>query len=127
MNRDGQVLQRNSSGEQSPRYPRCPQYLVQRLLRRSDSCPPLRPGPAQVHRLLPTRRYGTGLIIRGAAGTNGQHPFYQLLYQGTKLVPADFLAPCASPTISRNSRRWRLARPKKRFVKSSAPMRGRRS
>lgn len=32
-------------------------------------------------------------IIWGAAGTNGQHSFYQLLHQGTKLVPADFIAP----------------------------------
>lgn len=32
-------------------------------------------------------------ILWGAAGTNGQHSFYQLLHQGTKLVPADFLAP----------------------------------
>jgi len=37
--------------------------------------------------------YQTGPIIWGAAGTNGQHSFYQLLHQGTKLVPADFLAP----------------------------------
>lgn len=37
--------------------------------------------------------YQTGPIIWGAAGTNGQHAFYQLLHQGTKLVPCDFLAP----------------------------------
>lgn len=37
--------------------------------------------------------YQTGPILWGAAGTNGQHSFYQLLHQGTKLVPADFLAP----------------------------------
>ncbi|KAF9511978.1 hypothetical protein BS47DRAFT_1394664 [Hydnum rufescens UP504] len=37
--------------------------------------------------------YQTGPIIWGAAGTNGQHSFYQLLHQGTKLVPADFIAP----------------------------------
>ena len=35
-------------------------------------------------------------IIWGAAGTNGQHSFYQLLHQGTKLIPADFLAPANS-------------------------------
>ncbi len=35
----------------------------------------------------------TGPIVWGAPGTNGQHAFYQLLHQGTKLVPADFLAP----------------------------------
>ncbi|KAF8315410.1 Glc-6-P isomerase [Clavulina sp. PMI_390] len=37
--------------------------------------------------------YQTGPILWGAAGTNGQHSFYQLLHQGTKLVPADFIAP----------------------------------
>ena len=36
--------------------------------------------------------YSTGPIIWGEPGTNGQHAFYQLLHQGTKLVPADFLA-----------------------------------
>lgn len=40
--------------------------------------------------------YQTGPIIWGAAGTNGQHSFYQLLHQGTKLIPADFLAPANS-------------------------------
>ncbi|KZV99571.1 glucose-6-phosphate isomerase [Exidia glandulosa HHB12029] len=40
--------------------------------------------------------YQTGPIIWGAAGTNGQHSFYQLLHQGTKLVPADFIAPATS-------------------------------
>ncbi|MFO7559123.1 MAG: glucose-6-phosphate isomerase [Desulfobacterales bacterium] len=37
--------------------------------------------------------YQTGPIIWGEPGTNGQHAFYQLIHQGTKLVPADFLAP----------------------------------
>ena len=37
--------------------------------------------------------YGTGPIIWGEPGTNGQHAFYQLIHQGTKLVPCDFLAP----------------------------------
>ena len=36
--------------------------------------------------------YSTGPIIWGKAGTNGQHAFYQLIHQGTKLIPADFLA-----------------------------------
>jgi glucose-6-phosphate isomerase len=35
----------------------------------------------------------TGPIIWGEPGTNGQHAFYQLLHQGTKMVPCDFLAP----------------------------------
>jgi glucose-6-phosphate isomerase len=40
--------------------------------------------------------YQTGPIIWGEPGTNGQHAFYQLLHQGTKLIPADFLAPAIS-------------------------------
>ncbi|MCO4292142.1 glucose-6-phosphate isomerase [Solitalea sp. MAHUQ-68] len=36
--------------------------------------------------------YQTGPIIWGEPGTNGQHAFYQLIHQGTKLIPADFLA-----------------------------------
>lgn len=35
--------------------------------------------------------YQTGPIIWGEAGTNGQHAFYQLIHQGTKLIPADFI------------------------------------
>mmetsp|Transcript_692 Transcript_692/g.1669 ORF Transcript_692/g.1669 Transcript_692/m.1669 type:complete len:556 (-) Transcript_692:67-1734(-) len=38
----------------------------------------------------------TGPIIWGEPGTNGQHAFYQLIHQGTKLIPCDFLAPCQS-------------------------------
>ncbi len=37
--------------------------------------------------------YQTGPVIWGEPGTNGQHAFFQLLHQGTKLIPADFLAP----------------------------------
>jgi len=40
--------------------------------------------------------YQTGPIIWGEPGTNGQHSFYQLIHQGTKLIPADFLAPAVS-------------------------------
>ncbi len=36
----------------------------------------------------------TGMIIWGATGTNAQHSFFQLLHQGTRLVPADFIAAC---------------------------------
>ncbi len=37
--------------------------------------------------------YKTGPIIWGESGTNGQHAFYQLVHQGTHIIPADFLAP----------------------------------
>jgi glucose-6-phosphate isomerase len=40
--------------------------------------------------------YRTGPVIWGEPGTNGQHAFYQLLHQGTRIVPADFLAPAIS-------------------------------
>ncbi len=38
--------------------------------------------------------YDTGAILWGEPGTNGQHAFYQLIHQGTKLIPCDFIAPC---------------------------------
>jgi glucose-6-phosphate isomerase len=37
--------------------------------------------------------YTTGPVIWGEPGTNGQHAFYQLIHQGTRLVPCDFIAP----------------------------------
>lgn len=40
--------------------------------------------------------YQTGPVIWGEPGTNGQHAFYQLIHQGTKLIPSDFLAPAQS-------------------------------
>lgn len=40
--------------------------------------------------------YTTGPIVWGEPGTNGQHAFYQLIHQGTRLVPADFLVPVES-------------------------------
>lgn len=40
--------------------------------------------------------YETGPVIWGEPGTNGQHAFYQLIHQGTKLIPCDFIAPVQS-------------------------------
>ncbi len=40
--------------------------------------------------------YATGPVIWGEPGTNGQHAFYQLIHQGTVLVPCDFIAPAIS-------------------------------
>lgn len=40
--------------------------------------------------------YSTGMVIWGEPGTNGQHSFYQLIHQGTRMIPADFLAPVNS-------------------------------
>ncbi len=44
----------------------------------------------------PITDYTTGPVIWGEPGTNGQHAFYQLIHQGTRLVPADFIAPIRS-------------------------------
>jgi len=40
--------------------------------------------------------YATGPVIWGEPGTNGQHAFYQLIHQGTSLIPCDFIAPAQS-------------------------------
>jgi glucose-6-phosphate isomerase len=40
--------------------------------------------------------YGTGPVIWGEPGTNGQHAFYQLIHQGTLIIPCDFIAPAIS-------------------------------
>lgn len=40
--------------------------------------------------------YTTGPVIWGEPGTNGQHAFYQLIHQGTRLIPCDFIAPARS-------------------------------
>ncbi|NJC25331.1 glucose-6-phosphate isomerase [Neolewinella antarctica] len=40
--------------------------------------------------------YETGPIIWGEPGTNGQHAFYQLIHQGTRIIPCDFIAPASS-------------------------------
>jgi len=40
--------------------------------------------------------YSTGPVIWGEPGTNGQHAFYQLIHQGTSLIPCDFIAPAQS-------------------------------
>ncbi len=41
-------------------------------------------------------QYQTGPVIWGEPGTNGQHAFYQLIHQGTKMIPCDFIAPAIS-------------------------------
>ena len=44
----------------------------------------------------PIEDYDTGPIIWGEPGTNGQHAFYQLIHQGTRVIPCDFIAPAIS-------------------------------
>jgi glucose-6-phosphate isomerase len=41
-------------------------------------------------------KWNTGPVIWGEPGTNGQHAFYQLIHQGTMLIPCDFIAPAIS-------------------------------
>jgi glucose-6-phosphate isomerase len=43
-----------------------------------------------------TVNYATGPVIWGEPGTNGQHAFYQLIHQGTLVIPCDFIAPAKS-------------------------------
>ncbi|WP_413853142.1 glucose-6-phosphate isomerase [Candidatus Ruminimicrobium bovinum] len=43
--------------------------------------------------------YQTGQILWGEAGTNGQHSFYQLIHQGTKMIPADFIGIVNPPEV----------------------------
>jgi len=49
-----------------------------------------------VNRLGHSIKYNTGPVIWGEPGTNGQHAFYQLIHQGTQLIPCDFIAPAIS-------------------------------
>ncbi len=53
--------------------------------------------------------YSTGPVLWGEPGTNGQHAFFQLLHQGTHLVPADFLAPINSQNPLGDHHRFLLA------------------
>jgi glucose-6-phosphate isomerase len=65
--------------------------------------------------------YQTGPIIWGEPGTNGQHAFYQLIHQGTKLIPADFLAPALSHNPTGDHHRILLAN---FFAQTEALMKG---
>ena len=65
--------------------------------------------------------YVTGPVIWGEPGTNGQHAFYQLIHQGTRLIPADFLAPLVSHNPIGDHHRILLAN---MFAQSEALMNG---
>ncbi len=66
-------------------------------------------------------RHATGPIVFGEPGTNGQHAFYQLIHQGTRLVPADFIAPAISHHPLGDHHRILLAN---FFAQTEALMRG---
>jgi len=65
--------------------------------------------------------YSTGPVIWGEPGTNGQHAFYQLIHQGTKIIPADFLAPIETQNPLGDHHRILLAN---FFAQPEALMRG---
>ncbi len=67
---------------------RLPAYLQQADMESNGKC---------VDRAGRAVDYSTGPVLFGELGIPGQHAFYQLLHQGTKLVPADFLAPVRPP------------------------------
>ena len=54
-------------------------------------------------------RCETGMVIWGEAGNNAQHSFYQLLHQGTRLIPIDFIAPVRSSGASQEQQDLALA------------------
>jgi glucose-6-phosphate isomerase len=64
---------------------RFPAYLQQLDMESNGKSVTLDGGPVS---------YATGPIVWGEPGTNGQHAFYQLIHQGTRLVPCDFLGVC---------------------------------
>lgn len=66
--------------------------------------------------------YKTGPVIWGRAGTNGQHAFYQLIHQGTGLVPCDFIAPAESQNPAGEHHKILLAN---YFAQTEALMKGR--
>jgi glucose-6-phosphate isomerase len=53
--------------------------------------------------------YNTGPIVWGAPGTNGQHAFFELVHQGTRLIPTDFLAAAVNLTPLADQHEWLLA------------------
>jgi glucose-6-phosphate isomerase len=69
----------------------------------------------------PVTGYHTGPVLFGEPGTNGQHAFYQLLHQGTRLVPADFIAPVRTHNPLGDHHRLLLAN---FFAQTEALMRG---
>lgn len=69
----------------------------------------------------PITDYSTGPVIWGEPGTNGQHAFYQLIHQGTRLIPCDFIAPIESNNPIGNHHAILLAN---FFAQTEALMRG---
>jgi glucose-6-phosphate isomerase len=66
--------------------------------------------------------YATGPVVWGQPGTDGQHAFYQLIHQGTELIPTDFIAPIRSHNLVGDHHAKLLANC---FAQTEALMRGR--
>jgi glucose-6-phosphate isomerase len=66
--------------------------------------------------------HATGPVVWGEPGTNGQHAFFQLLHQGTRLIPCDFIAPLKSHSVVGDHHRILLSN---FFAQTEALMRGR--
>ena len=62
--------------------------------------------------------YNTGPIVWGEPGTNGQHAFYQLIHQGTRIVPADFIAPVHSQNNIREGLHHKVLLNKVAFIEA---------
>jgi len=69
-------------------------------------------------------KYETGPVIWGEPGTNGQHAFYQLIHQGTRLIPCDFIAPAISHNPTGNHHKILLSN---FFAQTQALMKGKSS
>jgi len=67
--------------------------------------------------------YDTGPIVFGQLGITGQHAFYQLMHQGTKLIPADIIAPISNMQCIRSHHRLLMANV---FAQTEAFMRGKK-
>jgi glucose-6-phosphate isomerase len=70
-----------------------------------------------------TVHYQTGPVIWGEPGTNGQHAFYQLIHQGTRIIPCDFLAPAISHNPTGNHHTILLSN---YFAQTEALMKGKK-
>ncbi len=66
--------------------------------------------------------YATGPVVWGQAGTDGQHAFYQLIHQGTRLIPCDFIVPLRSHNPTGDHHRKLVSNC---FAQAEALMRGR--
>lgn len=80
----------------------------------------------RVRRSGDTADFSTGPIVWGEPGTNGQHAFYQLIHQGTKMIPCDFIAPVETHNPISEGRHHRILL-SNFFAQTEALMKGKTS